>query len=343
MSTTIKDERYNKALEYFKMKKIPTIEEIESARFLKEKKDPLSIFKTNECYEILLATELGKICPDGVDEYNIVDDKTFTYFKRAFIASAKEKYKELPNAKFISEDEILSKDLAAVKKCVDGYIDAFNDIHDYGEFKHGIRMFYTEYKKLYDKYISDYADYYYSTYKAEHPNGEINNIVYEAKKESLSNPFNASLATKNERMFKNIQLYRQYKNEIIKRFGNKFQEFEYKLKSEEYSEILSSEYNTIQEALDEMADEILKEIDQTVIKDEKQLEDTFTYLNNSIKLDQKLFLGDLFDSASENVLESLKAIKDRKTRNEMANKIYYATSLDELARIQSESSGTRTR
>jgi DNA-damage-inducible protein J len=243
----------------------------------------------------------------------------------------------------MTEDEILSKDLAAVKKCVDGYIDAFNDIHDYGEFKHGIRMFYTEYKKLYDKYISDYADYYYSTYKAEHPNGEINNIVYEAKKESLSNPFNASLATKNERMFEHIQLYRQYKNEIIKRFGNKFQEFEYKLKSEEYSEILSSEYNTIQEALDEMADEILKEIDQTVIKDEKQLEDTFAYLNNSIKLDQKLFLGDLFDSASENVLESLKAIKDRKTRNEMANKIYYATSLDELARIQSESSGTRTR
>ena len=38
MSSTIKDERYNKALEYFKMKKIPTIEEIESARFLKEKK-----------------------------------------------------------------------------------------------------------------------------------------------------------------------------------------------------------------------------------------------------------------------------------------------------------------
>ena len=343
MSTTIKDEKYNKALEYFKMKKIPTIEEIESARFIKEKKDPLSIFKTNECYEILLAAELGKLCPDGVDEYNIVDEKTFTYFKRAFIASAEEKYKELPNAKFILEDAILSKDLAAIKKCVNGYIDAFYDIHNYGDFKHGIRMFYTEYKTLYEKYISDYADYYYSTYKAEHPNGEINNIVYEAKKESLSNPFNASLATKNERMFQHIQLYRQYKNEIIKRFGNSFQEFEYRLKSEEYSEILSSEYNAIKEALDEMADEVLKEIDNTVIKDEKQLEDTFNYLTNSIKLDKKLLLGDLFDSASENVLASLKEIKDKKTRNEIANKLYYATSLDELARIQAESSGTRSR
>ena len=125
--------------------------------------------------------------------------------------------------------------------------------------------------------------------------------------------------------------------------GEYFQKLEYQLQSEEYKGILSSEYEEIKIALDEMSDEILEQIDRTVVKDDKQLEETYKYLINSLKLDKKLFLSDLFDNAMDNFMGSIKKVKDKQTRNEIANEAFYANSFEELAALESKMNGTRAR